>query len=73
MFLVAVYVDDIVLGGRSEAEMNAVKEELSQKFEMKDLGPLHHFLGVTVIQDQLAGVIWIGQPSYTEKILQKYV
>ena len=25
MFLVAVYVDDIVLGGRSEAEMNAVK------------------------------------------------
>ena len=72
MFLVAVYVDDIVLGGRSEAEMNAVKEELSQKFEMKDLGPLHHFLGVKVIQDQLAGVIWIGQPSYTEKILQKF-
>ena len=36
MFLVAVYVDDIVLGGRREAKMNAVKEELSQKFEMKD-------------------------------------
>ena len=72
MFLVAVYVDDIVLGGRSKAEMNAVKEEMSQKFEMKDLGPLHHFLGVKVIQDQLAGVIWIGQPSYTEKILQKF-
>jgi len=31
MFLVAVYVDDIVLGGRREAKMNAVKEELSQK------------------------------------------
>ena len=39
---------------------------------MKDLGPLHHFLGVNVIQDQLAGVIWIRQPSYTEKILQKF-
>ena len=38
---------------------------------MKDLGPLHHFLGVKVIQDQLAGVIWIDQPSYTE-ILQKF-
>ena len=60
MFLVAVYVDDIVLGGRSEAEMNVVKDELSQKFEMKDLGPLHYFLGAKVIQDQLAGVIWIG-------------
>ena len=39
--------------------MNAVKEKLSQKFEMKDLGPLHHFIGVKVIEDQLAGVIWI--------------
>ncbi len=72
MFLAAVYVDDIVLGGRSEAKMNAVKKELSQEFEMKDLGPLHHFLGVKVVQDPLAGMIWIGQPSYTEKILHKF-
>ena len=63
LFLVAVYVDDIVLGGKSKAKMDAVKEELSKKFEMKDLGPLHHFLGVKVIQDQLTGVIWIGQSS----------
>lgn len=72
MFLVAVYVDDIVLGGRSEAKMNAVKEELSHRFEMKDLGPLHHFLGVKVIQNRDTGVVWIGQPVYTRKILQRY-
>ena len=54
-------------------ELNAVNErDLSKKFEMKDLGPLHHFLGVKVIQDQLTGVIWIGQSSYTEKFLQKF-
>ena len=72
VFVVAVYVDDIILGGRSEAKMSEVKAELRQKFEMKDLGILHHFLGVKIIQDQLAGVIWIGQPVYTEKILQRY-
>ena len=70
VFLVAVYVDDIILGGKSESRMNAVKRELSQKFEMKDLGALHYFLGVKVIQD--TGGIWIGQPSYTEKVLQRY-
>ena len=31
--------------------MNAVKKELSQTFEVKDLGSLHHFLGVKIIQD----------------------
>ena len=39
---------------------------------MKDLGPLHHFPGVKVVQDRLTGVIGIGQPSYTEKILQRF-
>ena len=60
-----VYVDDIILGDK----MDATKKELNEKFKMKDLGLLHHFLGVKIIQDQLTGVTWIGQPSYTEKIL----
>ena len=37
VFLVAISVDDIVLGGKSEAKMNTVKVELSKRFEMKDL------------------------------------
>ena len=63
VFIIAVYVDDI------EAKMKEVKKELSQTFKMKDLGPLHHFLGVTVIQDQSTGNIWLGQPLYTENLL----
>ena len=60
-----VYVYDIILGGKSETKINAVKVELGQRFKMKDLGPLHHFLGIKVIQDQLNGMTWIGQPLYT--------
>ena len=54
MLFAAVYVDDIILGGKSESKLNEVKWELSLKSEMKDLGPLHHFLGVKVIQNQLS-------------------
>ena len=72
MFVVAVYVDDIILGGKNESILCQVKQELSTKFDMKDLGPLHHFLGVTVIQDQLSESIWIGQPTYTEKVLHRF-
>ena len=60
-------MDDIILGGWSELKLKAVKRELSERFEMKDLGQLNHFLGVKIIQDWFIGVIWIGQPLYTEK------
>jgi len=43
MLIVAVCVDDIILGGKNLARVNAVKEKLRGSFEMKDLGPLHHF------------------------------
>ena len=72
IFVVAVYVDDLILGGRSESKMSEIKRELSGKFKMKDLESLHYFLGVRVVQDPLIGQIWIGQQAYTEKILQRY-
>ena len=68
-FVVAVYMDDIILGGKGEAKLNAVKEELCQSFKMKDVGPLHHFLEVKIVQRQEVGLIWISQPLYTEKVL----
>lgn len=40
---------------------------------MKDSGSLHYFLGVKSVQDSLVGQIWIGQPTYTDKILQRYM
>ena len=71
-FIIGVYVDDIILAGKSEKKMPDIKKALSDKFEMKDLGELHYFLGVKVIQDRKKGTIWIGQPVYTENILQKF-
>ena len=72
MFVIAVYVDDIVLAGKSNRKMSEVKNALASKFDVKDMGKLHYFLGVKVIQDQEGEKIWIGQPAYAESILQKF-
>ena len=72
MLIIAVYVDNMILGGKSEERMNEVKDNLSKRFKMKDLGLLHQFLGVTIIQDRSSGNIWIGQPLYTEQLLEKF-
>lgn len=69
MFYMGVYVDDIVIAGRTVKEIEQVKSDLSKKFNIKDMGKLHHFLGMTVLQDEENGSVWIGQPAYTENLL----
>ena len=72
MFLIAIYVDDILLVGKSMKRMNTVKQAVSQKFLIKDMEELNYFLGVKVVQDHGVESVWIGQQSYTENILRKF-
>lgn len=54
---VSIYVDDIVYT-RSSAEMtNEFKYKIMSKYEMLDLGLLHHFLGIGITQ--IEGSIFI--------------
>ena len=72
MFLIAVYVDDILLAGKNDERMAAVKQTFSQEFQVKDMGKLHHFLGMKVVPEQETGNVWIGQKSYLENILRSF-
>ncbi len=68
MAVVGVYVDDIVVVCKSDERLKQIKSCLCRKFSVKDLGKLHHFLGIRVIQDDM---IWIGQPVYVDNLLNK--
>jgi len=41
-----LYVDDIVLTASSPGFLRRIISALQQEFAMKDLGELHHFLGM---------------------------
>ena len=71
-FIIAVYVDDILLAGRSIQRINEVKNELRSQFNVKDMGSVEYFLGVKVQQDLEKGTVWMGQTSYTESILHQF-
>lgn len=62
MSIIAVYVDDIVYAGMDE-RMVEVKCALAMQFDVKDMGELHHFLGMKVIQDQKKGSVWAWSAS----------
>ena len=69
MLYMGVYVDDIVLAGKTDTLMKKVKSALSEKFKIKDI---HYFLGIPVVQDEECKSAWIGQPAYAENLLTKY-
>ena len=56
--ILLLYVDDLFLTGENELIADA-KRRLSTKFEMKDLGMMHYFLGMEVWQS--ADRIFLGQ------------
>lgn len=43
-----VYVDDVLLTGTHETDINVVKQFLHTKFTIKDLGYAKYFLGIEI-------------------------
>jgi hypothetical protein len=68
--VITIYVDDLIVGGDNEKEVEHVKCLLKQKFDMKDLGELKFFLGIEVIRTPEG--IWLLQQQYALDMLSKY-
>lgn len=47
-----LYVDDIIIIGRASVEIQQVIQSLSVKFDLKDLGDLHYFLGIQITRTE---------------------
>lgn len=64
-----MYVDDIIVTGSSEKQIQEFKVRMNTIFDMSDLGKLNYYLGIEVIQEQDS--ISIKQETYAEKILEE--
>jgi hypothetical protein len=66
-----LYVDDIILTASGTELLRQTISALQREFAMKDLGPLHHFLGITV--ERRPNKLFLHQCTYTLDILQRAV
>jgi Reverse transcriptase (RNA-dependent DNA polymerase) len=48
IYILVVYMDDIVLTCNNHVEIKKLKASLTKEFEMKDLGELRYFLSFEV-------------------------
>jgi hypothetical protein len=67
--ILLLYVDDLFLTGE-EKFITECKKRLASKFEMKDLGLMHYFLGLEVWQSPER--IFLNQGKYAVKILKRF-
>jgi hypothetical protein len=64
-----LYVDDIILTASSTTLLRRTIFALQREFTMKDLGPLHHFLGITV--ERRPDGMFLHQRIYTLDIIKR--
>jgi hypothetical protein len=70
LIILVLYVDDLVLTGSDSKILNHVKTSLKKKFEMTDLGFLHYFLGLQVLQTNEG--IFISHSKYACDLLSRF-
>lgn len=62
LLIVSIYVDDILITGSREVEVEEFKAKMRSAFEMSDLGKMAYFLGMEVQQWEQG--IFIHQMNY---------
>ncbi|CAA0841034.1 cysteine-rich RLK (RECEPTOR-like protein kinase) 8, partial [Striga hermonthica] len=68
IFILA-YVDDMIIVGSDNTQIDHIITALRNHFALKDLGPLNYFLGLEV--EHTAQGLFLNQSSYIKSILKK--
>ena len=71
VFLV-LYVDDILIMGSNIEMLKSMKEWLSSKFSMKDLGDASYILGVKIYRDRSKQMLGLSQAKYIDTVLKRF-
>jgi hypothetical protein len=70
LIILVLYVDDLIITGSDSKLLNHVKTNLKKKFEMTDLGFLHYFLGLQVLQTNEG--IFLSQSKFACDLLRRF-
>lgn len=68
--IVVIWVDDLIIAADNNESLDKVKNMLSTRFKMKDLGRLKYFLGMDFSQSD--GCVKMSQKRFVEKILERF-
>jgi hypothetical protein len=70
--LLLAYVDDIVVAAETSREIDEVMKGLSLRWKITELGEISTILGMKVSSDRQARKVWLTQPAYIDKIVERF-
>ncbi|EIW70982.1 hypothetical protein TREMEDRAFT_27045, partial [Tremella mesenterica DSM 1558] len=70
--ILLAYVDDLVLARKSKEEAKEIFDGLGKRWIITDLGEISTILGMKVTRNREEKTIWLNQPAYIDKIVQKF-
>lgn len=72
IFIVAVYVDDIIIFSNNNEMETKLTKVLFDEFKMKDMGEISSVLGIRVTRDRKSGTISLDQANYIVDLLSRF-
>ncbi|CAI5731226.1 unnamed protein product [Peronospora farinosa] len=69
---IVLYVDDLLIGCKSDAEADTIYKELSEHFTVKSLGAARFILGMEVNCSQEKGELVLKQSQFIMKVVSKF-
>lgn len=71
--IVSVYVDDIqIYNSKKSKHIIELKQELSKRFVMTDLGPYTYYLGMKIQRNRFKRTVRVTQTIYLKKVLARF-
>ena len=67
-----IYIDDIKLIESDEADLDTVHQQIVNRFEIKNLDKIHHYLDMKMIYNHQQQKIHLSQKQYIQQLLKQY-
>ena len=70
--ILGVYVDDMLVIGNTQKEINEIKHVLTGEFKISDFGLVSWYLGLKITRNLASDKIFLSQTPYIKKILEYF-
>ena len=66
-----LFVDDLLMCGKNKRKIDEIKNKLSNKFAMRDLGEVKTYLGIYIEYDHKKCEMKLDKSSYIESLAKR--